>query len=154
VIPDDYFNEVFYGIAKALYFERGRGAYFRSTMVGLEYLQPDAIVAESPDALIQACMAALQKNGIIRQGSFERDESGNLVTLQFTGSLHFAADQRLQADGVPPYICPPANMILNCLRTRFDLAVEIATIRLDIEREQHIVEVIIFKPSVPKKGGM
>jgi hypothetical protein len=135
---------MFSTVSPKLYYERGRGAYFRSTMIGANFIQNEAIAGGTPDEVISGCISALKTCGIIKDGTFRCDASGRLYTITFKESLHLQVDQRLMADGVPPYICPPANMILHLLRERFGLAVEIAAIRLDIEQKKHIVDVVVF----------
>lgn len=143
-----YVDDVLYSVQKALYYERGRGSYFRSTMVGAGFLSDDEISGDSPEAVINDCIRALKQHGIIKDATFQLDDTGKLYTFTLTDSVHLASDQRLIDDGVPPFICPPVNIILDKICRRFGLAVEIADIDVDLHTGTHVVNVVVFEQNL------
>jgi hypothetical protein len=139
-----YFNEIAYALEKTLYYERGRGAYFRATMVGVDFIKDKEIKGETDEAIIPDCFKALVDGGIISRASFEKDENGNLFTFKLNHCTHLPIEKRLTEEGVPPYICPPINMILYKIGELTNLAVEIAKITVLEGEERCIVKVVAF----------
>ncbi len=43
MMDSTYFQDTFSALVKSLYYERGRGAYFRATMVGRDYIDREEI---------------------------------------------------------------------------------------------------------------
>ena len=139
-----YFKDIAYALEKTLYYERGRGAYFRATMIGVDFLKDKSIKGETEEAIIDDCIKALIDGEIISNASFEKDETGNLFTFELKHCTHLPIEARLTEEGVPPYICPPINMILYKIGEMTNLAVEIAKITV-LEREGRcVVKVVAF----------
>jgi hypothetical protein len=140
-----YFKDIAYALEKTLYYERGRGAYFRATMIGVDFLKDKSIKGETEEAIIDDCIKALIDGEIISNASFEKDETGNLFTFELKQCTHLPIEVRLTEEGVPPYICPPINMILYKIGEMTNLAVEIAKIRVLENEGRCVVKVVAFE---------
>lgn len=148
-----YFNDIAYALEKTLYYERGRGAYFRGTMIGVDFIKEKNIEANTEEGIIDECIKALVDGEIIRGASFEKDETGNLFTFELKACLHLPIEARLTEEGVPPYICPPVNMILYKMGQLTNLAVEIAKITVHEREGRCVVKVVAFEKSqAPEKS--
>ncbi len=71
----DYFNDIAYALEKALYYERGRGAYFRATMIGVDFIKDKKIEADNDEGIIDTCIKALVEGEILEGVSFQKDET-------------------------------------------------------------------------------
>lgn len=148
-----YFYDIAYALEKALYYERGRGAYFRATMIGVDFIKDKNVEADTDDAIIHNCIKALVEGGIIEGASFQKDETGNLFTFELKGCSHLPIEAKLIEEGVPPYICSPINMILYKLGQLTNLAVEIAKITVHEGEGRCEVKVVAFEKSqVPENS--
>jgi hypothetical protein len=52
MIDRTYFQDTFSALVKSLYYERGRGAYFRATMVGRDYIDRHEIEGNTSEVVI------------------------------------------------------------------------------------------------------
>jgi len=145
MIDRTYFEDTFAALAKSLFYERGRGAYFRATMVGRDYIDRCEIKGNTSEAVIENCIAVLVENNIIEKATYQKDESDSFFTFEVKGCAHLPVEAWLREEGVPAFVCPPINMILYKIRQRIDLAVEIADISVDQKGGKCIVRVVIFK---------
>lgn len=143
MIDKTYFQDTFSALVKALYYERGRGAYFRATMVGRDYIDRQEIPGDTSEEVIENCVRLLVKNDIIQNAAFKKGESDTFFTFEMKGCAHLPVEARLKEEGVPSFVCPPINMILYKIRERIGLAVEIADIA--VHQDTCIVRVVIFK---------
>jgi len=145
MIDRTYFQDTFSALVKSLYYERGRGAYFRATMVGRDYIDRRKIEGNTSEAVIGNCIDVLVENNIIEKATYKKDESDTFFTFELNGCAHLPVEAWLKEEGVPAFVCPPINMILYKIRQRIGLAVEIADITVHQKEGKCIVRVVIFK---------
>jgi hypothetical protein len=140
-----YFQDIVSALEKALYYERGRGAYFRATMVGADFIEREQIKGETSEEVIESCVKVLVENKTIKKATSTKDNSGTFFTFEIEGCVHLPVEARLKEEGVPAFVCPPTNMILYKIRELAHLAVEIADISVSQEKGRCTVRVVIFK---------
>ena len=140
-----YFQDIVSSLEKALYYERGRGGYFRATMVGTDFIDRVQIKGKTSEEVIESCVDVLVENKMIKKATSTKDNSGTFFTFEIEGCLHLPVEARLKEEGVPAFVCPPINMILYKIRELAGLAVEIADITVSQEEGRCIVRVVIFK---------
>ena len=145
MIDNTYFQDTFSALAKALYYERGRGAYFRATMVGRDYIDRIEIKGNTSEKVIENCVKFLVEKDIVEKAAYKKDESDTFFTFEIKGCIHLPVEARLKEQGVPAFVCPPINIILHKIRQLIGLAVEIADITVNQEEGTCIVRVVIFK---------
>jgi len=140
-----YFQDTFAALAKSLFYERGRGACFRATMIGRDYIDRHEIQGDTSEAVIENCIDVLVENNLIENATYQKDESDSFFSFEVKGCAHLPVEAWLEKEGVPAFICPPINMILYKIRQRIGLAVEIADIAVHQKEGECIVRVVIFK---------
>ncbi len=145
MIDGTYFQDTFSALVKALYYERGRGAYFRATMVGRDYIDRIELRGNTSENVIENCVKFLVKKDIIEKAAYKKDKSDTFFTFEIKGCIHLPVEARLKEQGVPAFVCPPINIILHKIRQLIGLAVEIADITVNQEEGTCIVRVVIFK---------
>jgi hypothetical protein len=145
MIDRSYFSDVFSSLEKVLYYERGRGAYFRSTMVGTDFIDRRRIEGKTSEEVIENCIKVMRENNIVKDATYQKDKNGTLFTFEMKGCMHLPVEAKLEEEGVPAYICPPTNMILHKIREILDLAVEIADITVNQNDGRCVIRVVVFK---------
>ena len=140
-----YFSELVCALEKALYYERGRGACFRVTRVGTDFIDQKIIKGDTAEEIIDNCITELIDKEIIKKATYEKKEGGALFDFEFKGCTHLPIEIKLKKEGVPPYVCPPANMILHKIAQNVNLAVEIAEISVDESNDRCVVSVVAFE---------
>jgi hypothetical protein len=140
-----YFRDIVSALEKALYYERGRGGYFRATMVGTDFIDREQIKGETSEEVIDSCVNVLIENKMIKKAASTKDDSGTFFTFEIEGCAHLPVEARLKEEGVPAFVCPPINMILYKIRELVGLAVEIADITVSQEEGRCTVRVVVFK---------
>lgn len=140
-----YFQDIVSALEKALYYERGKGGYFRATMVGADFIDRVQIKGETSEQVIDSCVNVLIENKMIKKATTKKDDSGTFFTFEIEGCAHLPVEARLKEEGVPPFVCPPINMILYKIRELVGLAVEIAGITVRQEEGKCTVRVVVFK---------
>ncbi|MGD8984218.1 MAG: hypothetical protein PVH99_07405 [Desulfobacteraceae bacterium] len=140
-----YFQDIVSSLEKALYYERGRGGYFRATMVGTDFIDREQIKGETSEEVIEGCVDVMIENKMIKKATSKKDDSGTFFTFEIEKCAHLPVEARLKEEGVPAFVCPPINMILYKIRELAGLAVEIADITVSQEEGRCTVRVVVFK---------
>ncbi len=140
-----YFSELVCALEKALYYERGRGAYFRVTRVGTDFIDQKRIKGDTAEEIIDNCIKELIDKEIIKNATYAQKEGGALFNFEFKGCTHLPIETKLREEGIPPYVCPPTNMILHKIAQNVNLAVEIAEISVNESSERCVVRVVAFE---------
>jgi|GEM_PF-1283531 len=150
MIDSYYFRDIVFALEKALYYERGRGAYFRATLIGKEFIDRKSIEGNTAEEIIESCFNMMREDHMMKNASYKKDENGTLFTFEMRDCMHLPVEAILEEEGVPAYICPPINMILYKIREMIDLAVEIADITVHQDDGRCIVRVVVFKQDSPE----
>jgi len=145
MIDHSYSTDIISSLEKVLYYERGRGAYFRATLVGKDFIDRQPIEGKTSEEVIESCVKVMRENNILKDASYQKDKNATLFTFEIKGCMHLPVEARLKEEGVPTYICPPTNMILYKIREILNLAVEIADISVNQNEGRCIIRVVVFK---------
>ncbi len=126
----DYANSLVYELEKAFWDERGRGARFRTTVVGREYFRDKCLpLLQSPDLddILHTIEDVLRCEGIVGKASYDRED--RLLRVQVEGCVHWPVEEKMMAHGIEPFTCVPANLIVLAIEEKLDRPVELAEIK-------------------------
>jgi len=148
-IPLDYANSLIYELEKAFWDERSRGARFRLTTVGREYLKARClplIQSAEPDSILNTIGGFLQQEGIAGKVAYSREDRLLRVTVE--GCWHRQVEDRMVAHGIEPFACLPANLIVLAIEEKLDRPVELAEIKLKEGACQLLLVVFDQRPTL------
>jgi hypothetical protein len=111
----EYFNEMFVRLEELLFHELSGCAAWKVELVGIDFLQSKRIEGKTEEEVIGKCIKEIADSGLVEEMAFSIGGKGVLLNLKMKGCLHLSKEVRLKRDGVTPYICPIANMILDQL---------------------------------------
>ena len=140
-----YFTDIVYGLEKILYYERGKGSYFRASLIGTDFIKPKKIEGDTVEEVVDKCVKELIEGEIITDATYLKDEDGVLFTFKIKGCIHLPVEARLKESGVPPYVCSPINMILYKVAETLHVAVESVDINVDENKGECVVRVVVFE---------
>lgn len=149
VIPLDYANSLIFDLEKAFWDERGKGARFRTTTVGLEYFRQRCLPglhAADADTILDGLRDVLQREGVT--GAIGYTQEDRLLRVRVQGCVHRAVEDRLMAHGVEPFTCVPANLIALAIEEKLDRPVELAEIKVEGEACQLLMVVFEARPTL------
>jgi hypothetical protein len=127
----DYANNLIYELEKAFYDERGKGARFRLTTLGREFLREKClprISSNEIDKIIPGIESVLLEEGIASKISYTQEERLLRVTVE--SCVHIPVEKRMIKGGNEPFACFPANLIVLAIEEKLSQPVELAEIKL------------------------
>ena len=131
-VSQAYANSIIYDLEKAFWDERGKGARFRVTTIGREYLRDKClpqIKDKSLENIIKTIGRILQEEGIVEQISHEQDE--RLLHLEVQGCLHQSVEQKMVEHGIEPFTCIPANILALAIEETLGRPVELSEVKIE-----------------------
>jgi hypothetical protein len=131
-IPLDYANSLIYDLEKAFWDERGKGARFRTTNVGRDFLRHKLLPQiQSPELehILEVVGEVLQNEGIAGNVSYDMED--RLLRVSVEGCLHRQVEDKLVSLDIEPFTCIPANLIVLAIEEKLDRPVELAEVRLN-----------------------
>lgn len=146
----EYTNSLVYDLEKAFWDERGKGARFRTTTVGREYFTNKflpLIKSEEIPEILNVIQNILQEEGIAAKVTHASEDRLLRVTVE--GCVHTAVEKRLQDQGIEPFTCVPANLIVLAIEEKLGLPVELAEVKLEEDACQLLL-VVFDKLEMPE----
>ena len=130
-IPLDYANDLLFEMEKAFWDERGKGARFRMTTVGREYYKNKVLPlfqSSELEHILSTIQEVLQGEGIVGKVSYNQDD--RMLRVSIEGCVHRKIEDRMVAQGIEPFTCMPANLIVLAIEEKLDRPVELAEIKV------------------------
>ena len=130
-VSHEYANSIIYDLEKAFWDERGKGARFRVTTIGREYLRDKClpqIKDKSLEDIIETIGQILREEGIAEHISHEQEEQ--LLHLQVQGCLHQSVEKKMLEHGIEPFTCIPANILALAIEEILRRPVELSKIKI------------------------
>jgi hypothetical protein len=131
-LPLAYANSLIFELEKAFYDERGKGARFRTTLVGQQYFQEKCapcLLSDKIEDIADAVKQALLSDTLAEDFAVKVED--RLLRVHVEGCAHRSVEMRMLAHGVQPFTCMPANILAMALESRLNKPVELAEIKLE-----------------------
>ncbi len=110
-----YFNDMLVRLEELLYHELSGCAAWKVELVGIDFIQSKNIQGKTEEEVIADCIREITAGGLVQGMTYSIGGKGILLSLNVKGCLHLPKEDRLKKEGISPYICPIANMILDQL---------------------------------------
>jgi hypothetical protein len=135
-----YCNDVLVRLEELLYLELSGCAAWKVELVGIDFIQSKDIKGDTPDEVIENCIKEIVADGLVKEMTHQIAGRGVLLSLKIKGCAHLPKEAKLKKDGVEPYICPIANMILDQLIEKLNYE---TTYLADLEINQESGECLV-----------
>ena len=147
-----YLNDVIVRLEELLYHELSGCAAWKVEFVGIDFIQSKKIEGKTVDEVIKSCIKEIVAEGLVKSMSYVVGGKGVMLKLKINGCMHLPKEVRLRKEGVAPYICPIANMILDQLIEKLKYETTYLA-RLDIDEKKKECTVIAAIYETPEKIG-
>ena len=111
----EHFNDMLVRLEELLYHELSGCAAWKVELVGIDFIQSKKIEGNTEEEVINNCIKEITADGLVKSMTYSIGGKGILLNLKMKDCIHLPKEVRLKKDGIKPYICPIANMILDQL---------------------------------------
>lgn len=108
-----YCNDLLVRFEEIFYHELSQiNARCKVELIGTDFLADKNVTGKTVEDVVGNCVKEIRKSGLVKDMSGKVAGKGILLKLDVKGCVHLPKEAKLASDGVDPYLCPIANMIL------------------------------------------
>jgi|WetSurMetagenome_2_1015567.scaffolds.fasta_scaffold23690_2 hypothetical protein len=147
-----YCNEVLGRVEALMYQELSGMARWKCEFVGVDFIRSKKIQGKSIPEIVESCVKEMTAAGIASDITYKAGPDGIMLKLKVKNCMHHAKEAQVIAEGVDPYICPVANMILDQIHDKLNYTTSYLTkLAIDGDNKQCLVYMALYE--TPEKIG-
>lgn len=108
-----YCNEVMARLETLMYQELSGMAHWKCEFVGTDYIRSKDIKGNTVSEITEACIKEMKAAGLVSDITYKTSPDGLMLKLKIKDCIHHPKEILVEQEGVDPYICPIANMVLD-----------------------------------------
>jgi len=141
-----YCNEVMARLETLMFQELSGMAYWKCEFVGTDFIRAQNITGTTVPEIVDNVTKAITKAGITGDISYKVGPDGILLKLKVKNCIHLAKEVLVKDEGVAPYICPIANMVLDQIHQKLKYETSyLAKIAMDHEKNQCLLYMALYE---------
>jgi hypothetical protein len=147
-----YCNEVLGRVEALMYQELSGMARWKCEFVGVDFIRSKNIQGKTVPEIVESCTKAITEAGITSGITYKTGADGIMLKLRVKNCIHHAKEAQVRAEGVDPYICPVANMILDMVHEKLKYETSYLTkLAIDGKNKECLVYMALYE--TPEKIG-
>ena len=146
-----YINSIMARFEELLYHELSNTCIRKIDLIGIDFLQSQGIEGSTVEEVIENCIHHIKMGSLVKDIEYTIGGLGIYLKMTVKGCIHLQKEIRVKEDGLEPYICPIANMILDRILEvcNYERAITVvgmgSRLEIDEEKEECIVKCAIYE---------
>jgi hypothetical protein len=141
-----YCNEIMARLETLMYQELSGMAYWKCEFVGPDFIRSKNIEGKNVDEITEKVIKEITAAGIASEISFKTGGDGMMLKMKVKGCIHHDKEVMVKAEGVNPYICPVANMVLDLIHSKLKYETTyLAKLAIDGENKQCLIYMALYE---------
>lgn len=141
-----YCNEVMARLETLMFQELSGMAYWKCEFVGADFIRSKNIQGKTVPEIVESCVKAMKEAGIVSEISYKTSPDGLMLKLKVKNCIHLLKEKLVMEEGVFPYVCPIANMILDEIHSKLKYETSYkAKMAIDEKNKQCLVYSALYK---------
>jgi hypothetical protein len=141
-----YCNEVMARLETLMYQELSGMAYWKCEFVGADFIRSQKIEGKTLPEIVENTTKAISKAGITGDISYKVGGDGVMLKMKVKDCIHHGKEELVKDEGVAPYICPIANMVLDMIHDKLKYETSyLAKIAIDPEKKQCLLYMALYQ---------
>jgi len=141
-----YCNEVLARVEELMYQELSGMAYWKCEFVGADFIRAHKIQGSNVPEIVESCAKVMTENGLVEDVKYKTGGDGVMLKLTVKGCVHHGKEAHVKAEGVRPYICPIANMVLDQIHDKLKYETSYLTkIAIDEENNRCLLYMALYE---------
>jgi hypothetical protein len=142
----EYFNDMLVRLEELLFHELSGCAAWKVEMVGTDFIQSKKIKGSTVDEVVRGCIKEITSSGLVKDMGYKVGGKGVFLRLSMKDCIHLPKESKLKKDGIKPYLCPIANMVLDQLIEKLHFETTyLARLDIDEKRGECTVQCAIYE---------
>jgi len=141
-----YCNEVMARLETLMYQELSGMAYWKCEFVGPDFIRSKNIEGKNVAEITESCIKEITAAGIAKGIEYKTGGDGMMLKLKVDGCMHQEKEALGRAEGVNPYICPVANMVLDMIHQKLKFETSyLAKLAIDEKTQRCLVYMALYE---------
>ncbi len=141
-----YCNEVMARLETLMYQELSGMAHWKCEFVGTDFIRSKNIQGKTVAEITEACIKEMKAAGIVSDVTYKTSPDGVMLKLKIKNCMHLGKEPLVEEQGVAPYICPIANMVLDQIHEKLKYTTSYkAKQAIDKENKQCLIYNALYK---------
>lgn len=141
-----YCNEVMARLETLMYQELSGMAHWKCEFVGADFIRSKNIQGKTVAEITEACIKEMKAAGLVSDVTYKTSPDGVMLKLKIKDCIHHAKEVLVEEEGVAPYICPIANMVLDQIHDKLKYTTSYkAKQAIDKEKKQCLIYNALYK---------
>jgi hypothetical protein len=141
-----YCNEVMARLETLMFQELSGMAYWKCEFVGPDFIRTKEIKGTTVPEIVESCTRAMKEEGIVSDAEYKTGGDGLMLKMKVKGCMHIYKETLVRDEGVAPYICPIANMVLDQIHDKLKYETSyLAKIAIDEENKQCLLYMALYE---------
>ena len=141
-----YCNEVMARLESLMYQELSGMAHWKCEFVGADFIRNKNIQGKSVPEVTEACIKEMKAAGLVSDVTYKTSPDGIMLKMKIKDCIHHLKEVLVEKEGVDPYICPIANMVLDQIHEKLKFTTSYkAKQAIDGEKKQCLIYMALYK---------
>jgi nitrogenase subunit NifH len=141
-----YCNELLSRLETIAYHELSGMIHWKCEFVGVDFIRSKQIEGKTVDEIVTSCSKEIAAAGIVNNIAHKVGKDGIMLKLRVKGCVHHAKEAQTKKEGVAPYLCPIANMILDQVHEKLKYTTSyLAKLGIDADNKQCLVYMALYE---------
>lgn len=147
-----YCNELLSRLETLAYHELSGMIHWKCEFVGVDFIRSKKIEGKTVDEIVRSCAKAMAEEGIVSSIAHKVGKDGVMLKLTVKDCIHHAKEAQTKSEGVAPYLCPIANMVLDQIHEKLKYTTSyLAKLGIDAANKRCLVYMALYE--TPEKIG-
>ena len=147
-----YCNELLSRLETIAYHELSGMIHWKCEFVGVDFIRSKPIKGNTVDEIVRSCSKEIAAEGIASDITYKVGKDGIMLKLTVKNCAHQPKEAQTKAEGVAPYLCPIANMVLDQIHEKLKYTTSyLAKLGIDHENKRCLVYMALYE--TPEKIG-
>lgn len=141
-----YCNELLSRLETLAYHELSGMIHWKCEFVGVDFIRAKKIEGDNVDEIVQSCAKAMTEAGLVTGITHKVGADGVMLKLKVKDCVHQPKEAQTRSEGIAPYLCPIANMILDQIHEKLNYTTSYLTkLGIDEKNKQCLVYMALYE---------
>ena len=141
-----YCNDLLVRLEELMFQELSGMVCWKCEFVGVDFIRSKQIEGKTVDEIVKSCSKEMAAEGIVSNITHKVGEDGVMLKLKVKGCIHHLKEVQTRKEGIAPYLCPIANMVLDQIHEKLKYTTSyLAKLGIDGDNKQCFVYMALYK---------
>ena len=141
-----YSNELLARVETLMFHELSGMVCWKVEFVGVDFIRSKKIEGKNVDEIVKSVSKEIVNAKIATQITYKTGGKGLMLKLKIKGCVHHPKEAQIKKEGIAPYICPIANMVLDQIHEKLKYETSyLAKLAIDEKNQECLAYMALYE---------